>query len=342
MRQIKYFSLITLAVFLGINGCDYKSYSLGDFESIVVFSDSLLFEKMEPVLGKTFDQYIYTPHSEKSFYLHQKPIQVLNELKRRRNLLFLGLLDGQDPASIYIQKLLSPDLKQALVNGDMFYIFKEDLFAQNQMCIILAAADAEQLYQKIDQNSQEIFEILNSYNLKRLSTLLYLDGRQDKLEQYLNDSYGFTFNIPLDYHLIKETPDSNFIWLKRLQPDRNIVVYRFKGKQLPTDEQWLYDLRDSLSFEHFMGDSVCREDSYLQKTTFIEQEAVKLTGVWENFNPEAGGPIGGPFRSYFFVDKKNKWIYLVDLSVTAPGKWKKPFLDQLEVFAASFRLTKDR
>ena len=103
----------------------------------------------------------------------------------------------------------------------------------------------------------------------------------------------------------------------------------------------MYNLRDSLSYEHFQGDSVNREDSYLKRTTFNSREAVKLVGVWENFNPQVGGPIGGPFRSYIFADSKNGWIYVIDLSVTAPGKWKKPFLDQLEVLVASFRLTSE-
>jgi hypothetical protein len=338
MPKIKIFLCVALLFLLIICGCNHKSYSIGDFESIIVFSDSILFEKMQPVLEKTFNQYIYTPHSEKSFFLNLVSIQHLNQLKRRRNLLFLGLLGGEDTASKYIQKMLSPELKKALENGEIFYIFKEDLFAINQMSIILTAADTVQLYQKIDQYHQDIYEILEEYNLRRLSTLLYVDGRQENLEHYLADLYGFKFDIPLDYYLIKETPDSNFIWLKRLRPDRNLVVYRFKGTDFPTDEKKLFDLRDSLSYEHFQGDRVNREDSYLKRVPFNAQEAVKLVGLWENLDPKAGGPIGGPFRSYVFADKKNKWIYFIDISVTAPGQWKKPFLDQLEVLAASFQL----
>jgi len=338
MPKVKLFLYIVLLLLLIICGCNHKSHSIGDFESIVVFSDSLLYNKMQPVLEKTFDQYIYTPHSEKSFFLNLESIKSLKQLKRRRNLLFLGLLDGTDAASKYIQKMLSAELKEALKKGEVFYIFKEDLFAVNQMCIILTAADTVQLYQKIDQNYQTIFDILEAYNLRRLSMLLYVDGRQEKLEQYLVDSYGFKFDIPWDYHLIKETPDSNFVWLKRLRPDRNLVVYRFKGTDFPADEEKLFDLRDSLSYDHFQGDSINREDSYLMRTRFYSREALKLVGVWENLDPKVGGPIGGPFRSYIIADKKNNWIYFIDISVTAPGKWKKPFLDQLEVLAASFQL----
>jgi hypothetical protein len=338
MLKINIFVLIAIPFLLVICGCNHKSYSIGDFESIVVFSDSILYKKTQPVLEKTFDQYIYTPHSEKSFFLNLESIQSLDQLKRRRNLLFVGLLDGEDTVSKYIQKMLSPELQEAIRNGEVFYVFKEDLFATNQMCMILAAADTIQLYQKIDQNHQRIFEILEAYNFRRLSQLLYLHGRQEKLEQYLADSYGYKFKIPSDYHLIKETPDSNFIWLKRLRPDRNLAVYRYRGTDLPTEEKKWFNLRDSLSDEHFQGDRVNREDSYIEQTQFIAQKAVKLVGVWENLDPKVGGPIGGPFRSYGIVDTNNKWIYFIDISVTAPGKWKKPFLDQLEVVAASFQV----
>jgi hypothetical protein len=341
MREINTMLGFMLILLLLICGCNLKSYSIGDFETIVVFSDSLLLNRLEPVLGKTFDQYIYTPHSEKSYYLRPHPLQDFNELERSRNLLFLGLLNGDDPVSVYIQKILSPEVQDAIKTGEIFYIFKEDLFAYNQMSIFLAAEDTITLYNNIDRYSQDIFEILEKYNFKRLSSLLYIDGRQEKLEEYLGNTYGFTLKIPLDYYLIKETPDSNFIWLKRLRPDRNFVVYRYKSSQLPADENRLFNLRDNLSYVHFEGDSVNREESYLKLTTFNKQKAVKLIGVWENFNPEVGGPIGGPFRTYVFADTLNRWVYFIDISVTAPGKLKKPFLDQLEVLAASFCLVSD-
>ena len=49
--------------------CDYESESFGDFEKIFVFTDSLIYENVRPELERVFDHFVYTPHSELSFYL---------------------------------------------------------------------------------------------------------------------------------------------------------------------------------------------------------------------------------------------------------------------------------
>ena len=115
--------------------CAYKDSSYGDFEHIIVFADSSIFKNVRPELEQIFDQYVYTPVAEKSFYLELKPLQNLNNFKKYRNLMFIGVLDGADNVSEYISEALSAEVQNEIRDGKIFQIFQEDLFAKEQMNI---------------------------------------------------------------------------------------------------------------------------------------------------------------------------------------------------------------
>ena len=168
---------------------------------------------------------------------------------------------------------------------------------------------------------------------------MFFKGEQTELEDYIATNYGWKIRIQHDYYLVKESEDGNFIWLRRLDPDRSLFVYRFKAKGLDREDSgWLIEKRDSLGTIYFESDSVSKEDSYMVNTEFCGFPAVKLIGIWQNHKLF----IGGPFRTYAFFDPEQKYIYMVDILVTAPDKRKKPYLDQLEVMANTFRLLTSR
>jgi hypothetical protein len=324
--------LISLAINF-IPGCEYKPSSFGDFEKIVVFADSTLYNHVRTELEQTFDQFVYTPHSERSFYLDLQPLSMLNTYQSRRNLLFIGLLDGQDQVSKFVNKVLSEDAQRNVLNGNVFEIFREDLFATEQEVMIFAAKDIGTLQKNLSDRKDIIFNRLNTSYFQRLEYAMFLKGEQFVIEEYLIKEYGWKIRVQHDYQIVKEVEDKSFIWFRRLNPDRCLFIYRFPYKNLDEEGIWLYHTRDSLATIYFEGDSIDREDTYIQFIEFAGTEAKKLVGIWQNHRYY----VGGPFRTYAFADEKEKFIYLIDISVTAPGHRKKPYLDQLEVLANSFQ-----
>ena len=91
--MLKRFFSVVIIVFI-FYGCSYESESFGDFEKIYVFSDSLIYKTVQTELEQVFDHYVYTPHSEKSYYLEYQGFEALSRYQKRRNLIFLVLLDG--------------------------------------------------------------------------------------------------------------------------------------------------------------------------------------------------------------------------------------------------------
>jgi len=50
--------------------------------------------------------------------------------------------------------------------------------------------------------------------------------------------------------------------------------------------------------------------------------------------------VGGPFRTYIIHEPQDSLLWFVDIAVMAPGRLKKPYLDQLEVMAHTFEILK--
>jgi len=333
LRRVFHNLSLIFSVSYFVSGCNYNPASFGDFEKIVVFADSALYDQIQTELEQTFDQFVYTPHSERSFYLDLQPLEMLDTYKSRRNLLFIGLLDGQDRVSEFITNSLSPQIKESVAKGEVFEIFKENLFASEQDVIFLPAVDPDMLNKNLSDRKDIIFNRLNTSYFRRLKNAMFLKGEQFVIEDYLTKEYDWMIRVQHDYVIVKEVEDKSFVWFRRLNPDRCLFIYRFPFRNMDKDGNSLYDIRDSLATVHFEADSIDKGDTYIQFIEFLGGEAKKLTGIWQNHRHF----IGGPFRTYAFADENERYIYLIDISVTAPGQRKKPYLDQLEVLAHTFQ-----
>ena len=339
LKKLFKFIIVTIAVvaFLKL-GCETKSSSVGDFDQIIVFSDSSLYLDFEDGLDEVFDHYVYTPVAEKSFYHKWSPLNLMDSYKKRRNIILIGLLNQDDPISEYVKKILSPELISKIENGEVFEIFKEDIYAYDQMGIILCAANKKHFLTNLNARSESIYKRLEDYHFNRLNRILFSADEQYEIEEFLTKEYGWTIRVPYAFQLVKKSRDSNFVWIKRTNPSRSIFVYRTRADKSLISEQWIRNKRDSLTTVYFEKDSILIGDTYTMQTDYNGLPAMKMVGVWQN-KPLY---VGRPFRTYVFYEDKSDYIYFIDISVVAPDKSKKPYLDQLEVVAKTFKLAPDK
>lgn len=333
----KLFNIFILIIVLLALGCDTKTSSVGEFDHIIVFCDSTLYKEIEPNLNQVFDNFIYTPHSEKSFLHKWVPLNLLENYSKRRNLIFIGLLNQNDEVSEYVRKMLSPEIQDKILKGEIFEIFRENIFSYDQMGLILCAANKQEFISNLSLQGDNIYKKFERYHFKRLNTIQFDSGEQFDIEEFLINEYGWKVRVPYSYQVVERSVDSNFVWIKRSEPSRSIFVYRAKGAKSKINEKWIIEVRDSLATAYFEGDSISVEDTYIIDTELNGISATKLVGIWQNHQQI----IGGPFRTYVFTDDSTNYIYFVDISVVAPGKRKKPFLDQLEVIANTFEISKN-
>lgn len=201
--------------------------------------------------------------------------------------------------------------------------------------LILCAADRHQLELNLLNQSEEIYKKFEDYHFKRLERILYSGDEQIEAEEFLSKEYGWKVRIPYSYQIVQRSKQSNFVWIKRTEPSRSLFIFRIPGEESMITEDWIHCIRDSIATVYFDGDSISIQDTYTLQTEFNGISAMKMVGIWQNHQQI----IGGPFRTYTFYDKDSGYIYLIDISVVAPGKRKKPYLDQLEVIASTFKFT---
>ena len=330
--------LISLLVMLILFGCDTQRSSVGDFDHIIVFSDSTLYAEILPNLNQIFDKFIYTPHSERSFLHKRVPLNLIDSYKNRRNIILIGLLNQNDPVSEYVKKMLSPEIQERIEKGEIFEIFKENLFAYDQLGLIICAKNKKQLVTKLLNQSESIYNKFEDYHFKRLSKILFSSDEQFDIEEFLTNEYGWLIRIPYSYQIVERSRDSNFVWIKRTDPSRSIFLYRTIADKSKIEENWIRNVRDSLATVYFEGDSISFRDTYSIVTELNGTPAMKMVGIWQNHQQI----LGGPFRTYVIYDKNSGYVYFIDLSVVAPGKRKKPFLDQLEIIAHTFKISSNK
>ena len=333
----KYLLIVSISLLL-ILSCEYHASSFGDFQKIVVFTDSTVFSAVQTELQQVFDQFLYTPHMERSFYMDLQPLKALDTYQARRNILFVGLLNGGDAVSNFITQSLSDEIKTGIEDGRYFEIFQNDLFATEQVVMFFTAPDTSILKKSLRDRADIIFDRLNRSYFERLKFAMFLKGEQVELSQYLAEKYGWNIRIQHDYQLVMESEDGRFTWLRRLNPDRSLFVARIRQRELDLENKDdLFDLRDSLTTVYYEADSIDKKDTFIQVVDFQDLKALKLSGVWQNHQHL----IGGPFRTYIF-NAQDKYTYLLDMTVTAPGQRKKVLLDQLDVMARTFHFVNSK
>ena len=75
-----------------------------------------------------------------------------------------------------------------------------------------------------------------------------------------------------------------------------------------------------------------RRELAVEAVEFAGRPAVRLSGWWGN-RALVGG---GPFRSYCFFEPSQRRVYIIDVSLFAPGVGKVPLMRNLDAVAHTF------
>jgi len=330
--------ILLTGILLTAVSCNMRPTSMGYQYRIFVLADSVVWENVKDDVLATFEKLIYTPHTEKSFQVHRISLKELADYRMRMNIFLLGVADAQDETDEYIQKILPDDFKKRVEEGSLFYAFQDGLFAGDQINLIMYARNVDEFKRDFSVTKDEIFETFRKKYYKRLYKGMYEKGEQTNLNDFLAENYGFRLRVQHDYFIAVQDADDNFVWLRRMQPDRWLSVWNMKGDSSLLNEDSLFNIRDRITKKYYEGDKVERDDSYLVDVDFNGRVTKKIIGLWRNDSLL----VGGPFRSYIIHEPQDSLIWFVDIAVMAPGKLKKPYLDQLEVMAHTFEIIRTK
>lgn len=346
---MKYLKLLKLSILLTLSlliiwscGKEQIPASLGPADEISVIADQAEWETFKSDLEKIFEKEVETPAFEKILHLNLYPVAELAKHQQRRNLLFISTLNSNGETINYIKQMLKPVDLQKVEAGKSFFFKKENPWAYNQMLLVLVGKDTTTLKQKLAENDEMLFKIFDSRLERYYKGQIYAKGEQRKLELDLKKKYGWSLRIQHEYRIFREIEDENIVMLFRDYPKRWITIsWQDNAEPENVNPDWCSNFRNQ-KFSNFTGEEkIIPEYMKTEDVSFAGRKALKLSGLYEGFNPD-GWPrgYGGPFGSYYFYEPTQKRIYMVDYSVFAPDREKLPYLRVLDLIVNTFYVAK--
>ncbi len=336
-RYIPYFILVVLFA-----GCHMKKSPIGSRNKIIVIADSTLWMQVKGDVLEYLEKEKRTPQPERIFSVVHHAPNTLGDLVRYRNLILIGTLEQNDESKYLLDRMLSETSKQAVLNDQNYTFQLNNAWAREQLLTVLAAKDTGTLQKIIPERMPMLYNLYDEFVQSNINRAVFEKYRQKDVERRLMKNHGWAINVQHDYYVAIDSAEARFVWLRRFNPQREIFVY-YEPVDDPSilSKEWIMRKRDSLTAIYYQGDRIYEDNAEDYENPILVKEAtvelygfytIRLDGVWENREKA----IGGPFRSYGFYNEKDGRMYLIDLSVFAPGQRKWPFMRQLIAHAHSF------
>lgn len=338
-------SLLMLVLLAGCNSSDKPAF--GPEDEIYVFADSLEYQELKTTLDNTFQKVIYTPQPENIFNLKRVPIEQIERFQTRKNIIIIAPMNSGSAASKFINAIVDSQARRSILQDDNYVVLKNNLWAKNQLVMVLTAPDIQELEFRILQNADNLLYAFQKISDKRLYQSLYNSRYERKdIEGKLLQDYGWIIYVQADFHLALNKPEDNFVWLRRSpgsDMERWIFVHWIENASPEyLNEDSVKAVRNRITKKNYrtMGDTsyvrIAEDYFMISEVNFKNRYALFTQGLWE-LNTKG---MGGPFVSYTFFDEKTKRLYMIDGSVYAPKYYKRNLIQQMDVTLQSF-MTKD-
>ncbi|RKZ35148.1 hypothetical protein DRQ33_00385 [bacterium] len=328
--------------FLFICGCsDFKPEAIGSYNAVFAFADPQEIEYVRQPLQIAIEHKIITPRPEKLLRIIWGDTLTFHDATRHHIVLIAASLQSQGEFGALIRNSLSEEAYNKVEQGEKIFFVKSDVWAKNQILLILTANTPQEIRKYILTNMDTIFETINNFTNENVARWLYskYSGETERyeLERRIVEEYGFGIRVPRMFEWESGNAKNRFLWLRALEPERWVFVWwtplnsTIKGK---LSLKWLRHTRDSLCQIYYEGDSLVDGTLVYEHSELNEFPAIKYRARWKNINAVAGGPVVG----YVFDDTLNQRRYILDGAVFAPGIRKEPYIRHCEVIINSFEM----
>ena len=315
------------------SSCNTRPTAMGVQDRLFVFADSALWQKIKDDVQTSFEHVIHTPRAERSFYVRWSKLSQLQGLKSRMNILFIGTTQTGNEVNDYLLKSLPKPFIDDVNAGTKFYFFKDALFARDQFSLFMLARDDKTFKENFAQLKGQIYDTFTQKYYSRLKETMFEQGEQKELESYLEKYFDYTLRVQHDYFVANQDLNMNYVWLRRMKPDRSLSVWHLPQDVKSEKFQDLAQARNKTIGHYYSGDAIVMDETKMDTVLFKGKPTPRMIGTWRNDSLL----VGGPFRTFVVTRPVSGEKYLIDISVTAPEKRKKPYLDQLRVIAETFK-----
>ncbi len=322
--------LVLMAASLGLSACSEDKIvpAVGPGYEIVVLSPPAHRELGEAVAG-ILSKEIRLIRWEPSFDVIDDVLDD-DSFYRTRKLLF-AVAPAGDPDLERLMKRATGTGVQSSFPG--LWIIREP-FAAGQIMFVLTG-EKEALLRVLEEQSEELLAVAEEAAVTLLMTNLFRTGEKDGARARMQELWGWGVRLPREWTVDDRFAEDGFVRVWRDAPVAQLFVSWERGQSDRSAVDWMLR-RDELTGLYYQGDFIDRIDGRSEAVdgpTPFGIDGAALHGVWEN----EIYVIGGPFESWAFYCAEDDRTYLIDLSVYAPDREKRPLLRILEAVARTFR-----
>jgi len=324
--------------------------AFGKMNELTIITDQ---DMWDGNIGDTIDYYYASaypilPQPEPILDLkHFTPGELAADRLRKELRMYMvvaNLADADSPTTKLLRKHLPAEkINQALQTDKVTNIAVKDKWARGQLIIYQFGRNQQDLVDRLRRNFPAVLKRIRQHDNRKIEATVYLDSRDQKLEQSVRDHLDIDMRIPGEYYAAINEP--NLMWLRKETPNlsSNLLLYKepYTSREQLTREH-LKALRDSLGREHIESQV---EGSYMRindvdlpmfvdATQIDNKYALQARGIWEIENDY----MGGSFVSYLIHDPKDNELIFIDGFVHAPGEDKRNFMMYLEHIIGTVRV----
>lgn len=327
---IKYLSLFVFCI--AIISCDIKKDSIGANEDLVVLAAKEDREDIRSLLSIVFNDTLLTPAPEPFYNIKFADPSSYETLKTQTNLIIASIGDYElNPATKLARELLGEKAFNSTLENTPV-ILSRDQFAKNQLFMILSGAKTNDIKEYLIKNGNSIKNEFDKNFDKKQSQYFLTSKRQEELEAQLLSDYGWTINLPWGWEIIRNNPDSNFVWIGQEMPFRWIAVQWRNGNYF-SEEDAIY-MADNFPQTFFKSQQYNKEFLSIDWVDYREDAAYRLSGLWESIDEAKGGPFVG----YLFYDYESDRTFYITYMIFNPGGKKAFYMKQMELFSKTLQI----
>ena len=298
---MKFYAITGLMIGLLFFSCAQKQNGWWHEGRIAVIADEGDWDVVQAPLKQIFEKEIRTPQAEKAYHLAYVTEKELDRYSHFYYILLTGTLESDGPAGKLLQGMLADSSVRAGVRSGDYYLFvKHDIYAKNQIFAILVAENTEKLNQVISEHPDEIFKVFDDPIRERMQKEMYAAGYQEEIAGKTMSAYGWALHLQKEYFLAREFPFDQFIWFRRVEPERWIFVRWIEhGDTSLLNQNWVVEERNRIGRLYYSEDQVEPFHLGSERGEFLGRPALITRGLWGNEKKFAGGP----FLNYTFYNQ---------------------------------------
>ncbi len=336
MRYYRLSGMLAVALFVFVS-CDQKPRGIWQEGMISVMADKADWEGIQGPLRSTYEKIVRTPQPEYRYRLYHVPDSLIDHYSRARFLIVAATLKSTGRIGEMVRNVVADSvIRKNIENGENFVFIRRNHWAQDQYMMILVSKDLPMLIDKIESHSIMLYDLIEDEYKRVLTREVLYHRENEELVAQLKERYGWMMRMEKDYFLAEAFPEDQFLWMRRLSPDRWIFVRWIDNADTSLlNQDWVINERNRIGSTYYHNFKEQVSDQYLfsKKTTFLGRPAVITTGLWERIDDAAGGP----FENYTFYDSPTGRLFMIDIALFVPGKDKMPYLRRMEVMVESFK-----